>query len=242
MRAWAEFQAALMLMSRLPVGRVADPFPATRDTVWAYPLAGLVIGGLGALVMAAAQGLGLPAGIAVTLALAATAIATGAFHEDGLADCADSMGGWGLEKRLSILKDSRIGSFGTVALVLSCALRIQGYSALGAGGPLAMAALGMASRAPIAAILYALPPARTGGMGAEAARPTPMRVAISLGLGAGAALWAGGPLVLLAVALAALAVALAARRAYGGQVGDALGASQQIAEILALLVLVGWAS
>lgn len=237
MRRLAEVQAALMLMTRLPVGRVAAPFPATRDTVWAYPLAGLIVGGAGGVTMAGALGAGLPPGIAVVLAMAATAILTGALHEDGLADCADSMGGWGRDKRLAILKDSRIGTFGALALILSVALRAQGYATLGWQAPALMAALGMASRAPIAAILATLPPARTEGMGAAAARPDPARVAVSLILGAGAALWAGGIGAVLAIAVAATAVALAALRAFGGQTGDALGASQQLGEIAALLVI-----
>lgn len=233
----AEVQAALMLMTRLPVGRVADPFPPTRDTVWAYPLAGLVVGGAGGLVMAGAMALGLPPGMAVVLAMAATAILTGALHEDGLADCADSMGGWGRDKRLAILKDSRIGTFGALALIGSVALRAQGYAGLGWQAPALMVALGIASRAPIGAILALLPPARTEGMGAEAARPDTVRVVAALLIGLVAALWAGGLTVLLAMAFAAALVALAARRAFGGQTGDALGASQQLSEIAALLVL-----
>lgn len=236
-RRWAEVQAALMLMTRLPVGRVADPFPPTRDTVWAYPLAGAVVGGVGGLVMAAGLAIGWPPGIAVVLAMAATAILTGALHEDGLADCADSMGGWGRDRRLAILKDSRIGTFGALALILSVALRAQGYMGQGDAAPALMVALGIASRAPIGAILALLPPARTEGMGAEAARPDPIRVMAALLIGVVAALWAGGLPVLIAMGCAATLVALAARRAFGGQTGDALGASQQLAEIAALLVL-----
>ncbi|MFB2532297.1 adenosylcobinamide-GDP ribazoletransferase [Paracoccus sp. p3-h83] len=237
MRPLAEVQAALMLLTRLPVGRVADPFPAMRDTVWAFPLVGLVTGGAMAGAMAAGLALGWPAAIAALIALTLGPILTGALHEDGLADCADAMGGQGRDRRLAILKDSRIGSFGALALILSVGLRVQGYAALGTLAPLAMLALAVASRAPMAVLLALLPPARADGLGAAAARPTPLRVIVAATIGAVGAICIGGPVTLVAIALATLAVAWAARRTLGGQTGDVLGACQQVCEIAGLLAL-----
>lgn len=232
----AELRAAVMLLTRLPAGRLAA-FPPLSATVWAFPLVGLIPGGVGGAVLALGLTLGWPPALAATLALAVAALITGALHEDGLADCADALGGRDRAARLAILKDSRIGSFGALALILSVALRVQGYGALGQAGPLAFVLLAVASRAPMAALLAVLPAARADGLGAGAARPGAARVTVALALGTLAALAAGGPALVLAMLLAALAVALAARRALGGQTGDVLGASQQIAEIAALLTL-----
>lgn len=242
MRPLAELQAAILLMTRLPAGRVAAPFPALRDCVWALPLAGALVGIGGALVLAGARAAGLPDLMAATLALSVMAVLTGALHEDGLADCADAMGARDPARRHEIMKDSRIGSFGALALILALALRVQGYAALGAAGPGAMIALAMASRAPLAAMLALLPTARADGLGHGAAAPAPARVALALALGAVPALWVGGVAGLLALGGAAALVGLAARRAFGGQSGDVLGAAQQIGEIALLLVLTAGAA
>ncbi len=96
---------------------------------WAYPLVGVVVGGLGAVTGALALWLGLPAPLAAGLVLLAMIAVTGALHEDGLADTADGFwGGWDRARRLEIMKDSQIGSYGVIALILSLGLR---WSALG---------------------------------------------------------------------------------------------------------------
>ena len=118
-----EVQLALMLLTRLPAGRI-DPAPTIAAAAWAFPLAGAVVGVLQALVLIAAIGLGLPMAMAAGLALAAGVLATGGLHEDGLADCADGFGGGrSPARKLEIMRDSRIGSYGALALILGLGLR-----------------------------------------------------------------------------------------------------------------------
>jgi len=120
-----DIPAAIGLLSRLPVP--VDTDLATRRgarAAWAYPLAGLVVGALAGLVAQVALWLGLPPSIAALLALAAMIAITGALHEDGLADSADGLwGGWDRARRLEIMKDSRIGTYGVLALGLTLLLR-----------------------------------------------------------------------------------------------------------------------
>ncbi|MFC2969109.1 adenosylcobinamide-GDP ribazoletransferase [Acidimangrovimonas pyrenivorans] len=238
----AELQVALMLLTRFPAGRIAGPAPGLAASAWAWPLAGLAVGGLSALVWSAASGLGLSPLVAALLAVAAAVVATGGMHEDGLADLADGCGGRDPARRLEIMRDSRIGSYGVLALILSIGLRAAAMAGTAPGGRVvpALIALAVASRAGMALWARLLPPARSDGLGHGAARIAPGAVAVALGL-AGAALLAlmAGAAFPLAVALLAGggAVAAFARSRIGGQTGDVLGAAQQLAEICGWLVL-----
>jgi len=239
----AELRAALMMLTRLPVWPGEAP-PALSRALWAFPLAGLAVGAVAMLVWQGAGWLGLPPAMAAILALAALVAATGGLHEDGIADCADGFwGGRDPARRLEIMRDSRIGSYGALALVLSLALRGSGMVAAGAGAGLAILVLSAASRAAPAVLLVALPPARPDGLGRLAAGARGQGVAgalIAAGLG-GLCLLPLGAVPALAVALAmALAVtvlALIARARIGGQTGDVLGTGQQIAEIAGWITL-----
>lgn len=233
----AELRAALMLLTRLPVWPGEAP-PALSRALWAFPPAGLAVGAVAALVWSAAVALGLPGAMSAILAVTALAMATGGLHEDGLADCADGFwGGRDPARRLEIMRDSRIGSYGALALVLSLALRVSGMVAAGAGAGLAMLVLSGTSRAAPAVLLAALPPARSDGLGRRAAggpgEALPGAL-IAAGLG-GLCLLPLGVATALAVAMAMVGavtvLALIARARIGGQTGDVLGAGQQIAEI-----------
>ena len=239
--------AALALLTRLPLpgARVATAARRGAAAGWAYPLAGAVTGAGAGLMLAAASALGLGAGPAAGLALAGAILITGALHEDGLADAADGLwGGWTPERRLEIMKDSRIGSYGVLALVLSLLLRWSCLAPLAADSPLlaalALVAVGAASRAALLLPFALLPPARPGGLAARTGRPRPATVAAGWILAAVLALAALGPAglaVLAAAALAGIAATAIARMKIGGQTGDILGATQQLAEIAGLLVL-----
>ena len=126
---------ALVLLTRLPLPHLPkDSFARQSRAVWAFPLAGLVVGGL-ATVMAAAALAVWPPAVAAGLALAVQILVTGAMHEDGLADSADGLwGGFDRSRRLEIMKDSQIGTYGVLALVLSLGLRWLTLSALLAAG------------------------------------------------------------------------------------------------------------
>ncbi|MDF0597259.1 adenosylcobinamide-GDP ribazoletransferase [Psychromarinibacter halotolerans] len=230
--------AALGLLTRLPLpGRASH---RGAEAAWAWPLAGLTVALLAAVLAGIGGWIGLPVTLCAGLLIAALVVMTGALHEDGLADVADGFwGGFTNERRLEIMKDSRIGSYGVIALVLSLGLRWQAVAVLIAGGawigPLLAAA--MLSRAPMAVLLQEMPNARGVGLSQAVGRPgraaaaTGMLVTlgVSLLLAGSGAVW-----VALAVALAAFGVARVAQAKVGGQTGDVLGATQQVSEVVAL--------
>ena len=181
----ADLTAAFMLLTRLPLrGRATQP--AAR-AAWAWPLVGLVVGGAGAVALAAALGLGAAPGLAAALALAVQVAATGALHEDGLADVADGFwGGRDRDRRLAIMRDSRLGSYGAIALILALLARWSLILAA-ATQPPALIAAAMASRAAMPALMRALPHARADGVSRAAGRPSVRLAGIALGPGRRAA-------------------------------------------------------
>lgn len=230
-----DLKSAFGLLSRLPVPRT-DHHRA--DAAWAWPLVGSVVGSLAAGAGWTALFLGLPAGVAAAVVLFVGTVVTGALHEDGLADTADGLfGGWTPERRLEIMKDSHIGSYGTLALILGLLAKWSALATIlplgGWGAVIAAAAL---SRAPMALIMAVLPNPRHNGLSKTVGQPSVRialiaaaisgLIALPLGLVAGA--------MALAAAGAALVVAVTARAKIGGQTGDILGASQQLAELAAL--------
>ncbi len=241
----AEVQLAVMLLTRLPAGRMAEA-PAIGAAVWAFPLVGALVGGIAAAVLVAAMAMGIAAPLAAGLALAAGILTTGGLHEDGLADCADGFGGGhDRARKLEIMRDSRIGSYGGLALILSLGLRWQALAILAAHqptlAPFAVIALAMASRAGLGFALLWMPAARSDGMGRSAAGTSFARAMVGLapaGLGLAVLLpWPSALWVLAAVATAHLIFARISLRQIGGQSGDVLGAMQQVAEIAGWLVL-----
>lgn len=235
---------ALLLLTRLPLPAQPDAaFGRQARAVWAFPLAGTLVGLLAGATGALALGLGLPAPVAAALMLAAQIMVTGAMHEDGLADSADGLwGGDTAERRLAIMRDSHIGSYGVLALILSLALRGTALSALVAAGqvwtaPLAAAVL---SRAMMTALMAALPHARRDGLAHGVGRPgaAPALIALLLALLVVLPVSGSGALIAaLAAAVPLIGFGLLARARIGGQSGDILGAGQQIAEIAVLLAL-----
>ena len=229
-----DIRAGLSLLTRLPL-----PAPTTFPSppaCWAWPLAGLAVGGLATLGALAVPG---PAAVAAVLALMVGTLATGALHEDGLADCADGFwGGWTRARRLEIMKDSHIGSYGVMALLLVTLGRWSALTALLAAGHWpALIAAAVLSRAPMAVLMAVLPNARGSGLAASVGRPTRLQAGVAVLLALALALGLTGSMALAmapAAALATLALALTARAKIGGQTGDVLGASQQVADFAAL--------
>lgn len=238
----AEVQIAIVTLTRLPVGSVAKPVPSIAAARWAFPLVGVLVGAIVGAVAGAAGLLGLPPLVGGFLAVAAGLFATGALHEDGLADCADGFwGGRDPDRRLDIMRDSRIGTYGTLALILSVALRAIAIAALAV--PFwSIVAVAILSRYAMVVALERLPAARPDGLGATAAErgsrghsasltaaAALLIIALTIGLGALA--------VALVMALATWLVMRTALRKIGGQTGDVLGATQQIAEISGLVAV-----
>jgi len=235
---------ALGLLSRLPVPPDGDG-QSGADAAWAYPVAGLIIGALAALIGIVAHAAGVPPPLSALLVLAAMILTCGAMHEDGLADTFDGLaGGWTRERRLEIMKDSHIGTYGVLALILALGSRWSALWLLFEAGPgVAAAAILTAaalSRAAMPALMAGLPPARDSGLshsvGTVGAPTAALAAAVAVATalifagwgGVAAAIWAG---------VAALAVGFWARSAIGGQTGDILGAGQQAAEVAVLISL-----
>jgi adenosylcobinamide-GDP ribazoletransferase len=225
-------------------GEIAGPdsAPALR----AAPLVGLAVGLLGALVFAALSGLALSPLVAALGALAVMAAATGALHEDGLADLADGLGGRDVEARLAIMRDSRLGSYGALALVFSIGLRAAALDQIAQPGlaAFALVAAASASRGLMPLLALWLEPARRDGLGAGLGEPSQEAVATAAVIALLAALLFLGPLAgLLAIILGAGAVAgvaALARTRLGGYTGDVFGAAQQAAETAILLTAAAW--
>jgi adenosylcobinamide-GDP ribazoletransferase len=238
---------ALRFFTRL---RLREPNPGTSLDIdriaWAAPVAGVAVGLVGALVLALTTALGLPLLLRAGLTTAGLVAATGALHEDGLADVADGFGGGATRARkLEIMRDSRIGAYGAIAIALALILRVGALAAALDGGfwraALSLMLVAALSRAAALTPLALLPPARGDGAGAAAGQldssaltaawGSALVIALALGLvalGLAHALLAA----LMSGAGALLMVALA-RRAIGGQTGDVAGAAQQCSEIAA---------
>lgn len=239
---WRDVPAALGLLTRLPMP--VDPEKAAQRgaaAAWAYPLAGAFIGVILAASVALLLWVGLPGAIVAVLVIAVSTIITGAMHEDGLADTADGLwGGWEKARRLEIMKDSRIGVYGVLALALSLLLRWLALIAVIASGHYwaILICLGMLSRTAMVGVMAALPNARADGLSQAVGRPG-IAVAVVAAISAIAvALFTGlGGLIPVTCAVALICGAIAKNK-IGGQTGDILGATQQVCEIALLLTLV----
>jgi len=251
----ADLAGCVRFFSRLPLPRLGawdDPakIPDFSRAARALPLAGLVIAAPALVVILLLHWRDAPALIAAFIYVGLLVVAGGGLHEDGLADMADGFGGGATrQKKLDIMKDSRIGAYGVLALILAVGLKIAAlahlYSALPLGAFAAMLILAVtASRFVMLFLWHGLANARPGGLADKAGRPGRRAVDI------------GGGLVLIVLVLCApalaphalaglascivLTIALVgstAQRHIGGQTGDVLGAGQQIAETAILTVL-----
>jgi adenosylcobinamide-GDP ribazoletransferase len=245
LRTAPDLVSAFGLLTRLPLPR-ATAASSTGASVWAWPVVGLVVGAIGAAGYALAWRSGLSPMLGGLVAVVAMAVATGGFHEDGLADTADGMGGGAsAEARLLIMKDSRIGSFGALALIASVGLRVGAVAELAeprlvAPALILAAVLGRAAM-PGVALLSA--PARRGGLGAALGALERRRVAIGWGIAVLACLALERPHLgleaIFVTLLAAAAMAGLGTRSLGGYTGDTLGAAEQLTECAVLLVLAG---
>jgi adenosylcobinamide-GDP ribazoletransferase len=238
-----ELKSALVFLTRLPpalIGADATLRPDFTIAARVFPIAGAIVGAAGGAVLIAAWLVGIPAWLSAVLAVTATIVLTGALHEDGLADAADSFGGTTREQKFAILDDSRIGTYGALALAVSVLVRVAALATIAARSPLA-AALALvageaASRAALVRLWHDLPAARANSLASDTGAPEYMAMLTAL-------VTAG--VIVLATALpavgwraTALAAVLAMGAAYGairltasvlgGRTGDTLGACQQL--------------
>lgn len=239
-----DLRLGVAMLTRIPMPHPDGAAPAYFARAQrVFPMVGAAIGGIIGLIYLLLLKTGMPVLAAAALALGAGMLLTGAFHEDGLADLADGFGG-GRDRaaKLEIMRDSRIGTYGTLALLVAFAAKLAALASL----PPSAALLGLIathalSRAPLPAVTLVLPPARRDGLAASAGQPDIFIAACALAIAIVVALLCL-PLVdaALAFVVAIAAVSLVAwitQRQIGGYTGDVLGAAQQIAEVALLLFL-----
>jgi adenosylcobinamide-GDP ribazoletransferase len=238
-----DLRASLLFATRVPLHH---PAPITGADVarasWALPVVGLIVGGIAALAFAIAHRLGLPPLVAAALGVAAALLATGGLHEDGLADTCDGFGGGAdRARKLEIMRDSRIGTYGACALALSLVVRSGALAALATPSEAAfgLIAAHAGARAVLPAFLRWVPPARPDGLAADAGRPSAGGTTAAAGLGFVVLVMSLGVGRALVAALLLFGTfgfmrALALRQ-IGGQTGDTAGALEQIGEIVVLL-------
>jgi adenosylcobinamide-GDP ribazoletransferase len=238
-----EIRASLVFLTRLPASLIgADPAVRPDFTVASrmFPVAGALVGAAGGATLIVTWLLGLPPLVAAGLAVAATIALTGALHEDGLADAADSFGGATREQKLAIMEDSRIGTFGAAAIILSLLLRFATVASIAPRGPLAaglaLVAGEAVSRAALVRQWHDLPAAKLSGLAAESGPPDYNAMLLALALAAAIVVAFALPALgwratilgsILAVAAAYGATRLTANL-LGGRTGDTLGACQQV--------------
>lgn len=235
---------AVQFLTRIPIRLRAAP-----DLVACVPWFPVVGGAIGATVGLLVAGLMeiVPSSVAAAVGIIVGMVLTGAFHEDGLADTADALGGSSPQQRRQILKDSRHGSYGVAAMCSTIVLRVLCVASLGPAaafaGLVASHALGRGAAVAVMATASQVP---TEGLGADYARglrplPAAVGVTAALAIAALATGWWFAPLASVA-AVGAVGVAVLARRAFGGVSGDLLGAVEQVGECLVLVVVTALAA
>lgn len=237
-----QIRMGLLVLTRIPVGEIRGEVPGMGASAWCWPLIGAMVGAAAGAAYALGVWLGLPAHLAAILAILGTVLVTGGLHEDGLADLSDGFGG-GREKAriLDIMRDSRIGSYGAIAIGFSLLIRISALATLPpCVAVMALIGLAALSRAFMGAALALMPPARPDGLGHAASTVSRPDMLIALALGLAALLPLGLTHAVLVTALcatAAIALAAIALRKIGGQTGDVCGAIQQVAELTGWFVI-----
>lgn len=238
-----DLRPAFGFLTRLPVGSgTTGVAPDFRRIARVFPIVGAAVGILGGIVILIAGWLGEPPLLAVSLAVAATVLITGGFHEDGLADTADGFGGGrSSEQKLEIMGDSRIGTYGALVLIFSVLFRVGALAAIYPTGAfrtaLALVAAEAVSRAAQVRLWYALPAARQGGLSDAAGAPDERSMLAALVIGLVVVIVAIIPAFGFSAAIVATVVLGIATFAFirlsssqiGGRTGDTLGACQQIA-------------
>ena len=216
-------RAALSFLTVLPVGGHQTAPAVQFGRAW-FPAVGLLLGGAAAgalwLVSAATNPL-----LGAVAAVAVLVLLTGALHVDGLADTADGLlGGATFERRLEIMRDPRVGSFGVAAVILVLA---GDWAAL----------TGMARLAAVL-VLVGLPHARSEGLGAAAQGGRPLVDLLAAGVTAALPValdWRHGIIAAALVAVATLGLAALARSRIGGMTGDVCGAVVEVGQLAALV-------
>lgn len=243
---WARHQVRLLVCAIQFLTRAPTPALKTFEPEWItrsaryFPLVGQSVGAVSALVLLAGER-AWGGGVAAVLAIALGLLLTGAFHEDGLADTADGLGGGQTAaRRLEIMKDSRVGTYGVCALVVVLGLKVAVLTSTPMAALILLTAHGL-GRAAAVVVMRVTPYAPSG----EAGKWKPVPQGVRTGEVLVALLIAAWPLAFLPMGAAlvglaggaalAIAMTLLARRLIGGHTGDVLGAVEQLFEVGFLL-------
>ena len=239
-----DLRTAVAFLTRLPMPHPAGPMPANFVRAHRmFPLVGAAIGGAVGLVCLGLRAIGVPDLAAAALALGISAILTGALHEDGLADVADGFGGGrDVAAKLEIMRDSRLGTYGVLILMVSFVTKVSALAVIPDAVVVQSLIVAHAlARGVLPLMSMSLAYARKDGLAANAGRPDLETAAIAGAFAIVIALLALPWFVALGTALAAgisaTVMALLAQRQIGGQTGDVLGGAEQVAETAILVLL-----
>ena len=239
----AEFQLCISFLSRLPFGRLQDPIPSISNACWAFPICGMIIGSITYLSYYLALYLNLSLFVSAIIALLISILITGGMHEDGLADSCDGIfGGKNKKTKLSIMRDSNIGTYGTLSLIIVFSLRVFILSEfdINFSSFLSFISIAAISRLGMLFILFYLPPVRKNGLGFDA------KVSNSKSLIIGCLITLIilslsnilGLYIIIFMTFTLLVVGYISWKNIGGQTGDICGASQQLTETVGWFVFI----
>ncbi|WP_249159677.1 adenosylcobinamide-GDP ribazoletransferase [Bradyrhizobium tropiciagri] len=245
MHEWLDdLRTATAFLTRLPMphpdGARPENFVRAQRL---FPLVGALIGAAIGLFCLLLRAIGVPDLAAAALALGGGALLTGALHEDGLADVADGFGGGrDVAAKLEIMRDSRLGTYGALALLVGFAAKLSALAALPDGVVVqSLVATHALGRGVLPWLSISLPNARADGLAANAGRPDGTIAAVAAGVALIIALlvlpFASALLAAIAAGAAALVMGLLAKRQIGGLTGDVLGGAEQVAEVAILVLL-----
>jgi len=245
MNEWLDdFKTAVAFLTRLPMPHPHGPMPANFVRAHRmFPVVGALIGAVVGLICLGLRHVGVPDLAAAALTLGASAILTGALHEDGLADVADGFGGGrDRDAKLEIMRDSRLGTYGALILLVSFAAKLSALASISDGYVVyALIAAHALGRGILPVMSVNLPYARTDGLARNAGQPdagvamTALIIALVIALFALS--WANALWSALVAGVSAMAMGWLAKRQIGGQTGDVLGGAEQVAETAILLLL-----
>ena len=236
---------AMEFLTRIPVGEIKERHRRPlAESVWMFPVVGALVGLIGGSAYYFSNILGLPPLISAAITVGALYVTTGGLHEDGLADVADGFGGGNdRQQKLTIMRDSRTGTYGVAAIFFSMALRVLAIANLSDVSMVitALFVSGALSRASIGLVMAVLRVARPDGLSVMAGRPGAGQAFAALGIALVSAIVLLG--IVHGVGITAITVvtifflAVLAKKQIGGQTGDVLGMIAQCVEVVVLLAI-----
>lgn len=239
-----DFKTAVAFLTRLPMPHPDGAMPSNFVRAQRmFPVVGALIGGAVGLICILLRAIGVPDLAASALALGAGVLLTGALHEDGLADVADGFGGGrDVQAKLEIMRDSRLGTYGSMILLVSFVAKVSALAAIPDGYVvLSLVAAHALARGVLPVMAMKLPYARKDGLARNAGQPDATIAAIAGALAFAIALlslsFTNAVLAALLACLGALGMARLALSQIGGQTGDVLGGAEQVAETAILVLL-----